>query len=59
MKADPEPSRIASEVAHRLGIQGVKQNESALVRIGLEYCRKRGCGRCPFDGYCKKLEIKR
>lgn len=59
MKADPEPSRIALEVALRLGIQDVKQNESALVRVRLEYCRKRGCGRCPFDGYCKKLEIQR
>ncbi|MBS7638163.1 hypothetical protein KEJ49_04660 [Candidatus Bathyarchaeota archaeon] len=54
-KADPEPSGIALEVALRLEIQDVKQNESALVRIGLEYCKKRRCGRCPFDGYCKKL----
>ncbi|MEM4726945.1 MAG: hypothetical protein QXD04_01645 [Candidatus Bathyarchaeia archaeon] len=58
-KADPEPSRIALEVARRLGVQDIKQNESALVRIGLEYCRKRRCGRCLFDGYCRKLEIQR
>ncbi|MEM2996293.1 MAG: hypothetical protein QXK52_02125, partial [Candidatus Bathyarchaeia archaeon] len=58
-KADPEPSRIALEVARRLGLQDIKQNESALVRIGLEYCRKRRCGRCLFDGYCRKLEIQR
>lgn len=56
MKADPEPSKIASEVASRLGIQDIKHNESALVRIGLEYCRRKRCDQCPFYEYCKKLK---
>lgn len=58
-KANPEPSRIALEVALRLGIQDVRQNESTLVRIGLEYCRKRRCGRCQFEGWCRKPETQR
>jgi endonuclease III len=58
-KADPEPSRVALEVASRLGVKDVKHNESALVRIGLECCRKRRCTLCKFNGYCSKLEIQR
>lgn len=59
MKADLEPSRISSEMASKLGIHDVKRNESALVRIGLEYCRRRRCGRCQFEGWCRKPEIRR
>ncbi len=52
VKADPPPSRMALEVGNRLGIKDVKEKESALVRIGLEYCKRRRCGQCPVEGYC-------
>jgi endonuclease III len=55
IKADPEPSRVALEVASRLGVKDVKRNESVLVRIGLEYCRRRRCAQCRFNGKCSGL----
>jgi len=29
--------------------------ETALLRIGKDYCRKRRCKSCPFRGYCLKI----
>ena len=51
-KARPKPSRIAVEVGRRLGIGGVEKVESQLVRIGLEYCKKRRCEACPVSENC-------
>lgn len=52
--AEPEPSRIAVEVSERLGLEEVEENESELVRLYLEYCKKNRCEECPAQGFCSK-----
>jgi len=51
-KAKPAPSRIAIDVARRIGISDIESYESSLVRISLEYCKKRRCLECPVRRYC-------
>jgi endonuclease III len=51
-KADPAPSRLAVQVAQKLGITQTKEIESQLVRINLEYCRKKACLQCPMKQIC-------
>ncbi len=54
-KADPPLSPLAREVAGRLGIRGegrMKGLEPRLVRLGLEYCRRKRCTSCPASGGC-------
>jgi endonuclease III len=53
-KAKPRPSRIATEVAQRIGLKDVEFYESALVRLGLEYCKKSKCKECLVPMYCKE-----
>ena len=56
-KADPEPSKMAVKVAEKLGLENlveVKRYESKLVKINLEYCKKRRCRKCPVKNYCYK-----
>ena len=53
-KANPGPSRIAIEVAQRIGLKDVEFYESALVRLGLEYCKKGKCKECLVPKYCKE-----
>jgi len=50
--ADPRPSRFSIEVAERLRIRRVDDIESQLVRIKLEFCKRRACEICPVNGYC-------
>jgi len=57
-KADPEPSPKALEVARRIGLAEVKKYESKLVRIYLEYCKKKKCRICPLREYCREPELK-
>jgi len=57
-KADPEPSPKALEVARRIGLTEVKKYESKLVRIYLEYCKKKKCQICPLREYCREPELK-
>lgn len=52
-RADPQPSHTAITVARRLGVGNVRMYESALVRIHLEYCKKRRCAECPVEAYCQ------
>ncbi|MCS7120867.1 MAG: hypothetical protein RMJ07_06385 [Nitrososphaerota archaeon] len=52
--ADPKPSKHAEEVAEKLNLRRIKEYESALVRIGLEFCKKSRCSHCPVRGYCSK-----
>jgi len=52
--ADPKPSNIAIEVAQRIGIDRIEPYESALVRVGLVYCKKKRCADCPVGRYCKE-----
>jgi len=51
-KADPEPSDIALEMAEKLGLRDPKPHESALVRIYLEFCKRRRCDECPVGDWC-------
>lgn len=51
-KANPKPSQRAMKVAQRIGLEKVESYESALVRIHLEYCKKRMCEACPVKHYC-------
>jgi len=51
-KADPKPSKMAIEVAERLNLKDYKKYESALVRLNLEYCKKRRCAICPVRIHC-------
>lgn len=53
-KADPKPSSMAIKVARQLSLEEPKPYESALVRLNLEYCKKRRCGECPVKNYCRK-----
>jgi len=53
-KAKPEPSKMATKVAHRIGLKNVKFYESALVRLSLEYCKKRKCSECSVRNRCKR-----
>lgn len=53
-KAKPKNSRMAVEVAKRLGVENTEAYESALVRLNLEYCKKRRCEECPAENYCKE-----
>jgi len=58
-KAKPSLSPIAKEVASKLGLseEDLENStvESALVRIGLEFCRGRNCLACPVREECSKL----
>ena len=46
-KAKPKPSKIAVETAKRIGLEKIEPYESALVRLRLEYCKKKRCPECP------------
>jgi endonuclease III len=51
-KADPHPSEMAKSTGQRLGLEDVRPHESALVRLNLEYCKRRACGECMFKDLC-------
>jgi len=51
-KADPKPSKLALKVANKLRISNVKEFESELVRVYLEYCKRRKCDVCPVREHC-------
>lgn len=51
-KADPPPSPLALQVAQKLRIKKIKEVESQLVRINLEYCKKSTCNSCPVKTIC-------
>ncbi|MEM3506346.1 MAG: hypothetical protein QW589_01200 [Candidatus Bathyarchaeia archaeon] len=57
-KANPKPSKIALEVAKYLGLseEEVKEFESSLIRIKLEYCKKSKCKECLVSAYCRKSQ---
>jgi len=56
-KADPKPSNIAVKTAQRLGVTDVKKFESTLVRLNLEYCKKKRCKECPVREFCLKPKV--
>lgn len=51
--ARPKPCRIAVNVAKKIGLTDVEPYESQLVRIYLEYCKKKKCRDCPVRDFCK------
>jgi endonuclease III len=53
-KADPPPSKLAQAAGQRLGLDDVQRHESALVRLNIEYCKRRLCGECPFRDWCSE-----
>ena len=53
-RAKPKPSKMALKAAQRIGLEKVEPHESALVRVNLEYCKKRKCERCPVRKHCKE-----
>jgi hypothetical protein len=57
-KARPRPSRLALEVGRRLKLRAIEPFESALVRLKLEYCKRKRCGECPVGVHCRLRKIK-
>jgi endonuclease III-like uncharacterized protein len=57
-KARPQLSPLAREVASKLGLgEGeleLPAVESALVRLNLEFCKRRRCSSCPVRGECRE-----
>jgi endonuclease III len=53
-KADPELSSYAKAVASRLGLSAdlARRYESQLVRLYIEYCKSRACGKCLIQSLC-------
>jgi hypothetical protein len=60
-RAKPRPSPLAKEVASRLRLGEEELElpgmESSLVRINLEFCRRKRCSSCPVKDGCRELEI--
>ena len=56
-KAKPKPSKIAVETAKRIGLEKIEPYESALVRLRLEYCKKKRCPECPVREHCSSFKI--
>jgi len=55
-KAKPKPSRIGLIMAERLGIRDVEKYESQLVRLYIEYCKKKKCDVCPVNRFCREKQ---
>jgi len=58
-RAKPKPSKIAMEMAEMLGLKRIEPYESALVRLRLEYCKRRRCMECPVREYCRSFRSER
>jgi endonuclease III len=57
-KARPQLSPLAREVASKLGLDEEEMEppavESALVRLNLEFCKRRRCSSCPVRQECEE-----
>ena len=53
-KAKPKPSLMAVATAQKIGLdpENVERYESQLVRLNLEYCKKRRSLECPLEDNC-------
>lgn len=53
-KAKPRSSPMAIATAHKIGLNpiDVERYESQLVRLNLEYCKKRRSSECPLEENC-------
>jgi len=56
-KAKPKPSPIAVATAQKIGLnpEDAKRYESQLVRLNLEYCKKRRSSECPLKDKCPDM----
>lgn len=57
-KARPKPSKIAIETARKIGLKNIEPYESALVRLNLEYCKRKKCLECPVKENCSQYRGK-
>jgi len=62
-KIQPAISKIAQSTARNLGInpsdleeEKLARIETALVKVGLGYCKKRKCSQCPTQRFCLAKE---
>jgi endonuclease III len=57
-KAKPNPSPMAVATAQRIGLnpEDVERYESQLVRLNLEYCKKRRSSECPLGNNCAEKQ---
>lgn len=57
VKADPPISKYVLIVKDRLGlsIEDTRKYEPNLVKIFIEYCKRRKCSVCPLNIWCKGL----
>ena len=55
-KARPKPSKIALEAARAIGLseEEVPRFEAQLVRLFLEFCKRRKCAECPLKAFCER-----
>jgi endonuclease III len=57
-KANPPPSPLAKEVVEKLGLKEAvlkePRLESRLVRLNLEFCKRKRCSACPVKEMCKQ-----
>jgi len=57
-KANPRPSPLASQLAKKLGLPAsdleVPGVESALVRVYLDFCKRKKCIECPLRAECQR-----
>jgi len=60
-KARPQPSSAAVELGKSLGLSEpeIERFESALVRIHLEYCKRRACVGCPVGKDCRNFRLQK
>ncbi|RDE14435.1 MAG: hypothetical protein C4K47_04600 [Candidatus Thorarchaeota archaeon] len=55
-KANPNPSKLAIQAANKLDMKRIDKLESQLVRLYIEYCKKRLCSNCPVRSYCSVVK---
>ncbi len=55
LKAKTAPSPIAVKTASLLNVGDVDKYEASLVKIYLEFCKRRKCASCPVNTYCKNF----
>ena len=57
-KASPPPSPLAKKVIEKLGLEEEVLNEpsleSRLVRLNIEFCKRKRCSACPVEEICQQ-----
>lgn len=55
-KAKTKPSSMAMKTGEKLGLKSkdIERFEAKLVKIHLQYCKRRRCEECPMNSLCKK-----